>query len=100
MKVLLQLHSSISALKSNKFFKAKRIRNDLKLNGQMTNEEDISKSTRRITKVLNAMEMNWTEDQKQIWRNKVEESMKKKAHTLEYKGILLQNCKSHGGTIH
>ena len=63
----------------------------------MTNEEDVSKSTRRITKVLNVMEINWTEDQKQIWRNTVEASMKKKACTLEYKGILLWNCKPHGG---
>ena len=88
--------ASISASKSNKFFKAKRIHNDLMFNRQMTNEEDVSKSTRRITKVLNEMEINWTEDQKQIWRNKVEESMKK-ARPL--KNILLRNCKSHGGSF-
>ena len=54
---------SVSVSKSNKFFKAKRIRDDLMFNEPST-EENVDKSTKRITKVLNEMEMEWTEHQK------------------------------------
>ena len=73
--------ASVSASKSNKFFKAKRIRDDLMFNEAST-EENVKKSTRQITKVLNEIEMKWTEHQKQIWK-KVEDGMKKKARALE-----------------
>ena len=48
-------------------------------------------------KVLNEMEMHWTNVQKIFWKKKVEDGMKKKARSLEYKDILLKNCKSHRG---
>ena len=43
------------------------------------------------------MEMHWTANQKEVWKKKVEDGMKKKARSLEYTDIFLKNCKSHGG---
>ena len=70
--------ASVSACKSNKYFKAKRIRDDLMFNGNMATEEDVSKSTLRITKSLMLLELNWTKSQKEVWNSKVEEAIKKK----------------------
>ena len=89
--------ASISAVRSNKFFKAQRIRDDLMFNASMSSEEDVDKSARRIRKALNEMELSWTKEQKLAWNNKVEMAMKKKARTLEYKDVILRKCKDHGG---
>ena len=90
--------ASVSAAKSNKFFKASRIRDDMMFQTTMEDKkESMTKATKRIVKRLNEMEVDWTKDQKNAWKEKVEAGMNKKARTLEYKDILLQKCKEHQG---
>ena len=48
--------AAVSASKSNKIFKAKRIRDDMLFSVNMTNEEDIKLSSEKIFKELNSME--------------------------------------------
>ena len=89
---------SVSASKSNKFFKAKRIQDDMMFNVNLTvGEEEVTKLTKRVTKILKEMELQWTASQKHVWKTKVKEAMNKKVRNLEYKDLLLRKCKQHGG---
>ena len=55
--------ASISASHSNKFFKAKRIRDDLMFT--VEDEREITKvATIHIIKALEHLEVQWTDDQK------------------------------------
>ena len=55
--------ASVSAAKSNKFFKASRIRDDMMFKTTMKEEkESLTKTTKRIVKRLNEMEVDWTKD--------------------------------------
>ena len=56
---------SISAARSNKYFKAKRIRDDLMLDALEKKEEDIEKSSCQTMKSLKPMEVIWTTGQEQ-----------------------------------
>ena len=61
---------AVSAAKSNKFFKAKRIRDDLMFDKKMTNEEEVGKVTKKILNDLKSMEVSWMTKQKECWKEK------------------------------
>ena len=89
--------ASVSAAKSNRFFKANRIRDDMMFQSSLYTEEEVSRATKRIIKNLNEMEVDWTKEQWKAWKIKVEAGMNKKARALEYKDLLLAKCKEHQG---
>ena len=60
-------------------------------------DEEVRKSTKRVTKLLDEMEFKWTEDQKQAMKSKIGESMRMKLKRLDYKDALLRKCKEHDG---
>ena len=74
--------AAVSASKSNKFFNAKRIRDDMLFSVNMTNEEDIKLSSEKIFKELNSMEFEWTERQKQCMKQKIELNLQKKRRSF------------------
>ena len=88
--------ASISAARSNKFFKAKRIRDDLMF-AETSNEINVDRCYSKVTKVLNEMEVSWTKGQKELWKTKVQECAAKKKRSMQYKSLLLKKCKMHGG---
>ena len=91
--------ASVAAAKSNRFFKAKRIRDDLMFETKMSSEKDIDvdKATKRIIKQLNAMELDWTESQKKRLKAKIAARVQKRVRKSQYKEILLKTCKKHNG---
>ena len=90
--------ASISASRSNKFFKAKRTRDDLMFT--VGGEGETTKAaTNHIIKALEHLEVEWTDEQKKKWKEKISKNIKKKAHQEIYKDILLMKCKDHGGPI-
>ena len=68
--------ASVSAAKSNKFFKAKRMRDDLMFQKEMSAEKDVDRSAKNIIKSLKEMELKWiegkgrgvNEENVKIWR--------------------------------
>ena len=71
--------ASISASRSNKFLKAKRMRDDLMFT--VGGEGRTTKAaTNHLIKALEHLEVLWTDDQKKKWKEKISENIKKKAH--------------------
>jgi hypothetical protein len=90
--------ASISAARSNKNFKAKRIRDDLMFTKEDSDEE-VLRSTNEVIKTLKDMEVKWCDDQNKKLREKIIANIRKKANMDKYKDILLQKCKDHNGPI-
>ena len=64
-------------MRSNRFFKAKRIRDDLSL---WTHDEQGGLSNnKQCFKLLDGMEKDWTNKQKDLFGQRLEESLKKEA---------------------
>ena len=90
--------ASVSASRSNKFFKAKRIRDDMMFTSTAADIQNATETTsRRVIKKLNQMEVDWTAKQRAEWKSKIEAGAIKKARSLEYRDILLRKCKEHNG---
>ena len=90
--------ASLSAAKSNRFFKAKRIRDDLMFETKMNfQEKDVSKSTKDIIEQL--MEKVWTGKQIERLQKKIKDAVEKKVKKSKYKDILSSKCKEHGGPV-
>ena len=89
--------AGVSAAKSNKFFKANYIRDNLMFDKKMTEDEEVEKTTRNILNQLKSMEVSWTTDQKQAWKGKIEESIKNNFRKDNYKDLLLIKCNENGG---
>ena len=70
--------ASLSAAKRNRFYKAKRIRDDLMFETKMCDEDSVTKTTKHIIKELISMEVQWTERQKRCWKEKIKASVEKK----------------------
>ena len=65
--------AGVSAAKSNKVFKAKRIRDDLMFDKEMSHgEEEFVKARNNILNHLMSMEISWTADQRRCWKEKIE----------------------------
>ena len=80
--------AGVSAAKSNKFFKAKRIRDDLMFDKNMT-KEDITTTTKKVLSDLKCMELTWTEDQRKLWKGKIEAAVKKRSRRENDKEVLI-----------
>ena len=91
--------ASQSAKHSNKFFKAKRIKDDLCL--LVANEcGDALKENRNIYIyiVLDSMERDWTSEQRELFKVKLKESLRKNNRD-GFADTLLKKCKEHDGPI-
>ena len=88
--------ASQSAARSNKNFKAQRIRDDLMFE---TNKkaESLNKKNLAIFKNLKSMEMNWTTEQKEQIKIKIRANLEKQKRKNEYVESNLKKCKSHNG---
>lgn len=91
-------HRSHVAKSRNKRFKAKNLRNDMVLH-KSNFDNAVSKLSTAILKQINQQELEWTNEQKELHRKKVEEKMEQARHTSEYTNKLLQKCKSWGGPV-
>ena len=92
--------ASLSAAKSNRFYKAKRIRDDMMFETRMNQyEKDVSKSTKDVIDQLKKMEKEWTKQQKERLKQKIKDAVAKRARKSQYKEILLKKCKLHGGPV-
>ena len=90
--------ASVSTSISNKFFKAKRIRDDMMFTSTAADIQNATETTsRRVIKKLNQMEVDWSAKQRAEWKSKIEAGAIKKARSLEYRDILLRKCKEHNG---
>ena len=63
--------ASISTARSNQYFKAERIRDDLMFDFVEKKEEDIEKSSCQIMKSFKSMEVIWTTGQEQELKRKI-----------------------------
>ena len=84
-----------SAAHSNRFFKAKRIRDDLLFEKQGTSNVELASSN--ILKKLDAMELSWTAHQKEKMKKKLVERINKSQKDGEFTNQLVHRCKEHGG---
>ena len=94
--------ASISAVRRNNFFKAKRIRDYLMFGqgeGEWKNEATVSRSATEIIKTLQSMEGCWNQKQTDVWKEKIKSSLQKKVRSAQYKDVLLKRCKDHGGPL-
>ena len=91
--------AGVSAAKSNKFFKAKRIRDDLMFVKEMTDDEEMAKATKKVLQELKSMELTWTKEQKECLKEKIAESVKKNSRGDGYKEDLIAKCKANGGPV-
>ena len=65
--------AGVSAAKSNKFFKAKHIRDDLMFNKEVSDgEEEVVKATNNILNHLKSIEISWTANQR-CWKENIPE---------------------------
>ena len=84
-------------MRSNRFFKAKRIRDDLSL---WTHDEQGGLSNNKhCFKLLDSMEKDWTNKQKDLFGQRLEESLKKKQRSNDFIDIVLKKCKEHNGSV-
>lgn len=91
-----------SAAHSNKFFKAKRMRDDLlfiKESLSSTNSAGFSAAQRKIFKALDSMEMNWSAEQRSKYKNKLKLLCTNNEKRKQFVDILLQKCKEHNGPL-
>ena len=92
--------ASESARHSNRFFKAKRIRDDLMLDDKNERETHLaSVSARKVYKLLDQMETEWTFQQKVIYKQRIQDSLTKSKRANEFVDSILKKCKEHGGHI-
>ena len=62
-------------------------------------EEDLQKSSNKIIKSLNSMEIKWTEDQKKKCKDKIVKIFQKGNEANAYADTILKRCKDHNGPI-
>lgn len=92
-----------SAAHSNRFFKAKRMRDDLmfstKPNDFSPEESSWSSAKRQIFKRLDAMESVWTSEQRELYKQKLIKAKIDEDNSLKVPDILLAKCKKHNGPV-
>ena len=92
--------ASESARHFNRFFKAKRIRDDLMLDDKNERETHLaSVSARKVYKLMDQMETEWTIQQKAIYNQRIQDSLTKSKRVNEFVDFILKKCKEHGGPI-
>ena len=88
--------ASSSAVHSNRFFKAKRIRDDMLFNKNETVGNTEMAST-KVLKKLDDMEMLWTGKQKEAMKKKMIDRIQKTQKEGQFLNNLVHKCKEHGG---
>lgn len=93
--------ASESARHSNKFFKGKRIRDDLMFSNDDNNSQVkiTTQTLQKVFKELDMLEISWSLKQKEQAKTKIAESMAKAKRANEQVDILLKKCKDHNGPI-
>ena len=88
---------SVVAKFRNRTFTAKGIRDDLVLvaSGQACVEE----ATRRIYKILKLKETNWTSEQQELRRQRIQKKIAEAENHSNFTKKLLQACKTWGGPV-
>ena len=89
--------AALSAQHSNRFFKAKRIKDDLMLTE--TYVDEVERSTIGILKQLDFMEITWDEKQKEKKKQRLRENIKKRVGAKDIVDQLLVKCKQHEGPL-
>ena len=90
--------ASQSAAHLNKYFKGKRIRDDL----MTLEEEENSKIDRRMISIMNqldSMKISWTATQKIKKKENILENLLKKKRSNEFANSLLKKCKEQKGPV-
>lgn len=84
------------AAKSNIFFKAEVLRNDLMFE---THKQvaDLERENLKVLKQLKQMEITWTKDQHDQLTKKIKSNLVKQRKTNDYGEAVLSKCKAHGG---
>ena len=81
----------------NKTFTAKGIRNDVTLYQSATFKNEQSKGFISIVRLLNDMEKDWVDEQKQFHQLKILEKIEKGKNQSMYTQKCLQQCKGWNG---
>ena len=91
--------ASLSAKRSNKFFKGIRIRDDLMFWGNQ--QETKAYERRDLAKVrkLDEMESVWNKQQQDLQMEHLNMSAKKKQRSNDFIDVVLSKCKLHGGPV-
>ena len=89
--------ASESAQRSNRFFKAKRIKDDLMFFG--VNKKDIERSAIGIMKALDKREDGWTKNQKVLKKERLKKLIANKGRANDFIDNILKKCKDHGGPL-
>lgn len=86
-----------SAKRSNRFFKAKRIKDDLMFFG--VTQQEVDSSALGAMKALDIREESWTTDQKDLKRQRLKRLAEVKKRASEMIDNVLRKCKDHGGPL-
>ena len=95
--------ASQSAAHSNRFFKAKRMRDDVMFVNQDLHSKDHevkwSKFEKNVFKQLDLMETDWTKQQKDEYTKRIAKMKLEEDKRHKFIDLVLQKCKSHGGPL-
>ena len=89
--------ASLSAKRSNRFFKAKRIQDDLMF--WAGNDNNLVHKDHNTMKILDDMEASWDLSQKEKQKGKLQSNILKKIRSNNAVDALLIKCKEHGGPV-
>lgn len=90
--------ASMSAKRSNKYFKAKRIRDGMMFSKD-SDRKEVNRKALKIMNKLDEMEMVWVEEQKEEKLKVLEHKLKKKHNANAFLDSVLEKCKQHGGPL-
>ena len=65
----------------------------------LTGVKEVEKSTIAVLKNLDVMEITWTQQQKELKKQWLKESLKKKVRSKDLIDQVLMKCKDHGGPL-
>ncbi|CAK8696644.1 unnamed protein product [Clavelina lepadiformis] len=82
---------------SNRYFKAKRIKDDLMFAKDAPIDSELASC--KVMKKLDEMEIAWTETQKESMKTKLKERIKKSRREGDFLNHLVDQCNRHGGPI-
>lgn len=91
--------ASISAVHSNKYFKANRIRDDLMFSEGDEGCGDADSKMKIIVRELDKLECKWVHSQKNALKEKIKSSLEKKKQYNQYINAVMAKCKEHGGPL-
>ena len=84
--------ASQSAQHSNRFFKAKKIRDDLIL---LDTQQEVRQAEIRVLKTLEEVEIMWTQKQKELKKARLKQNLQKKVRAKDFVVQILLKYKTH-----